>query len=178
METQYTDFANIRTNLNRLIDEIGNSGTLRRRAGETDESIIAKLIFAAVLRGDSNSDSASASIASASQLIASLQAGKLEKYPTITSDSDGHTVTDADNDKLFLLDSSGGAFAIELPTGVQVGTSVGFLLETAGSDVTFQSTSGATINSKDSSVILNIATGYVSATCIATDTWWIAGDLL
>jgi hypothetical protein len=52
METQYTDFANIRTNLNRLIDEIGNSGTLRRRAGETDESIIAKLIFAAVSRAD------------------------------------------------------------------------------------------------------------------------------
>ena len=110
--------------------------------------------------------------------ISALQIGKLEKYPTITPDSDGHTVTDADNDKLFLLDSSGGAFAIELPTGVQVGTSVGFLLETAGNDVTFQSTSGATINSKDSSVILNIATGYVSATCIATDTWWIAGDLL
>jgi len=107
------------------------------------------------------SGSATAAGTSASNAAAALASAFFRDVVYLTSASSPYTVAQADNGKLFDINSSAGAIAITLPgiSGLSLPFNVAFKLTTAGNNVTISRSVTDTINGATSLVLSAAGTG-------------------
>jgi len=119
--------------------------------------------------------SATASAASAASAAAQLASAFYRDVEYKTSADSPITITSADNGKLFVFDSSGGAISVTLPqiSAITPPFNLAFLLKTAGNTVTINRAGTDTIMGATSKAISAAGVGFqlVADTGAAPDDW-------
>jgi hypothetical protein len=144
-------------------------------SAQTDATAAAASAAAALVSQGAASTSQTAAAASAASAAAQLASAFFRDVSYKTVANSPLTITSADNGKLFVFDSSGGAIAVSLP---QMSTltppfNVAFLLKTAGNAVTVSRGSTDTIMGATSKVLSAALTGFqlVADTDASPDDW-------
>lgn len=122
-----------------------------------------------------NATAAAASAAAAAVSAAGLGAAFVQDVVYLTSASSPVTLVQADNGKLYSIDSSGGAISITLPTisGITTPYNVGLKLKTGGNTVTVNRAGSDTINGATSKTLTIAGTGFkaIADTSPAPNEW-------
>lgn len=99
-------------------------------------------------------------------------AGGFDSAQAIETKSANYSLTSADAGKL-ILNSAAITITVE---GIEVGKQVDFL-QSGADTITFAAGAGVTLSSKGSALTTAAQGSPASIKCVATDTYWLIGDL-